>query len=64
MILLFVLQLFLWLSDGAAEVEVGGETLEGALTRVNADVGALQPLTSFRQGEFHQLAVLDPITRD
>ncbi|XP_040057950.2 RING finger protein 17 isoform X1 [Gasterosteus aculeatus] len=43
-------ELFLWLSDGAAEVEVGGETLEGALTRVNADVGALQPLTSFRQG--------------
>ncbi|KAM8854806.1 RING finger protein 17 [Spinachia spinachia] len=43
-------ELFLWLSDGAAEVEVGGETLDGALTRVNADVGVLQPLASFRQG--------------
>ncbi|XP_062420866.1 RING finger protein 17 [Pungitius pungitius] len=42
-------EIFLWL-DGAAEEEIGGETLDGALTRVNADVGALQPLASFRQG--------------
>ncbi|KAL6100378.1 rnf17 [Pungitius sinensis] len=43
-------EMFLWPSDGAAEEEIDGETLDGALTRVNADVGALQPLTSFRQG--------------
>ncbi|XP_042350877.1 RING finger protein 17-like [Plectropomus leopardus] len=43
-------ELFLWPLEGIADVEVDGETLDEALTRINADICSLQPLTNFRHG--------------
>ncbi|XP_075961117.1 RING finger protein 17 [Anarhichas minor] len=42
--------LFLWPLEGTADVEVDGETLDEALTRINANISALQRLSNFRQG--------------
>ncbi|XP_063744191.1 RING finger protein 17 isoform X1 [Eleginops maclovinus] len=43
-------QLYLWPLGGVADVTIDGETLDEALTRVNADHNSLRPLTNFRQG--------------
>ncbi|XP_068593149.1 RING finger protein 17 [Cebidichthys violaceus] len=42
--------LFLWPLEGTADVEVDGETLDEALARINANIGALQRLGDFRHG--------------
>uniref|UniRef100_A0A8D3C827 RING finger protein 17 n=1 Tax=Scophthalmus maximus TaxID=52904 RepID=A0A8D3C827_SCOMX len=44
-------ELFLWPVEGTADVEVDGETLDEALTRINANINSLPRLTSFpREG--------------
>ncbi|XP_034417580.1 RING finger protein 17 [Cyclopterus lumpus] len=43
-------ELFLWPLEGAADVEVDGETLDEALTRINADIGAAEHLADFHLG--------------
>uniref|UniRef100_A0A8D3A412 Tudor domain-containing protein n=1 Tax=Scophthalmus maximus TaxID=52904 RepID=A0A8D3A412_SCOMX len=43
-------ELFLWPVEGTADVEVDGETLDEALTRINANINSLPRLTSFPQG--------------
>lgn len=49
-IYLSVLQLFLWPLEGTADVEVDGETLDEALTRINANINSLPRLTNFPHG--------------
>ncbi|XP_029980184.1 RING finger protein 17 [Sphaeramia orbicularis] len=43
-------QLFLWPLEGMTDVEVNGETLEEALTRISIDVDDLPRLTNFPEG--------------
>ncbi|XP_059198689.1 RING finger protein 17 isoform X2 [Centropristis striata] len=43
-------ELFLWPLEGTADVEVEGETLDEALTRINTNINSLQPLTNFPNG--------------
>ncbi|XP_074513953.1 RING finger protein 17 [Sebastes fasciatus] len=43
-------ELFLWPLEGTADVEVDGETLDEALTRINANLSGLQRLTNFPRG--------------
>ncbi|KAM7406894.1 hypothetical protein PAMA_002879 [Pampus argenteus] len=43
-------ELFLWPLEGTADVEVDGETLDEALTRINANSNSLPQLTNFPQG--------------
>ncbi|XP_040005066.1 RING finger protein 17 isoform X2 [Xiphias gladius] len=43
-------ELFLWPLEGTADVEVDGERLEEALTRVNANISSLPRLTNFPHG--------------
>uniref|UniRef100_UPI0037E8DC3E RING finger protein 17 n=1 Tax=Semicossyphus pulcher TaxID=241346 RepID=UPI0037E8DC3E len=43
-------ELFLWPLEGTSDVEVDGETLDEALTRINEDINSLPRLTSFPQG--------------
>ncbi|XP_073330079.1 RING finger protein 17 isoform X2 [Pagrus major] len=43
-------ELFLWSLEGTAEVEVDGETLAEALTRINANINSLPQLTNFPHG--------------
>nr|XP_019956334.1 PREDICTED: RING finger protein 17 [Paralichthys olivaceus] len=43
-------EVFLWPLEGTAEVEVDGEKLDEALTRINENVTSLQRLTNFSQG--------------
>ncbi|XP_054471060.1 RING finger protein 17 isoform X2 [Anoplopoma fimbria] len=43
-------ELFLWPLEGSSDVEVDGETLDEALTRINANITALQRLTNFHHG--------------
>ncbi|KAM6934575.1 RING finger protein 17 [Xenentodon cancila] len=43
-------ELFVWPLENAADVEVDGETLDEALTRINADINTLPRLTSFLLG--------------
>lgn len=50
-ILIFsALQLFLWPLEGTADVEVDGETLNEALTRINENINSLPRLTNFPPG--------------
>lgn len=50
LILFVCLQLFLWPLVGAADVKVDGETLDEALTRINANINSLPRLTNFPHG--------------
>ncbi|XP_023259049.1 RING finger protein 17 [Seriola lalandi dorsalis] len=43
-------ELFLWPLEGTADVEVDGERLDDALTRINANINSLQRLSSFPHG--------------
>uniref|UniRef100_A0A7N9ASG9 Ring finger protein 17 n=1 Tax=Mastacembelus armatus TaxID=205130 RepID=A0A7N9ASG9_9TELE len=43
-------ELFLWPLEGTADVEVNGETLDEALTRINANINSLPQLTNFPPG--------------
>nr|XP_033473084.1 RING finger protein 17 [Epinephelus lanceolatus]XP_033473085.1 RING finger protein 17 [Epinephelus lanceolatus] len=43
-------ELFLWPLEGTADVEVDGETLHEALSRINEDINGLPRLTNFRHG--------------
>ncbi|XP_070694705.1 RING finger protein 17 [Pempheris klunzingeri] len=43
-------ELFLWPLEGSADVEVDGETLDEALTRINANISSLPRLTNFCHG--------------
>uniref|UniRef100_A0A3B4Z7Q8 Ring finger protein 17 n=1 Tax=Stegastes partitus TaxID=144197 RepID=A0A3B4Z7Q8_9TELE len=43
-------ELFLWPLEGTADMEVDGETLDQALTRINANISSLPRLTSFPPG--------------
>ncbi|XP_026232525.1 RING finger protein 17 isoform X2 [Anabas testudineus] len=43
-------ELFLWPLEGTADVEVDGETLDEALTRINENINSLSRLTNFRPG--------------
>ncbi|KAM7380101.1 hypothetical protein PAMP_003418 [Pampus punctatissimus] len=43
-------ELFLWPLEGTADVEVDGETLDEALTRINANSDSLPRLTNFPPG--------------
>ncbi|CAB1418936.1 unnamed protein product [Pleuronectes platessa] len=43
-------EVFLWPLEGTAEVEVDGEKLDEALTRINENVTSLKRLTNFPQG--------------
>ncbi|XP_060945080.1 RING finger protein 17 [Limanda limanda] len=43
-------EVFLWPLDGTAEVEVDGEKLDEALTRINENVTSLKRFTNFLQG--------------
>ncbi|XP_030614244.1 RING finger protein 17 isoform X2 [Archocentrus centrarchus] len=43
-------ELFLWPMEETADVEVNGETLDDALTRINRNIGSLTRLSSFPEG--------------
>uniref|UniRef100_A0A4W6DQE7 Ring finger protein 17 n=1 Tax=Lates calcarifer TaxID=8187 RepID=A0A4W6DQE7_LATCA len=43
-------ELFLWPLEVSADVEVDGETLESALTRINAEISDMPGLTNFPHG--------------
>ncbi|XP_070770407.1 RING finger protein 17 [Enoplosus armatus] len=43
-------ELFLWPLEGTADVEVDGESLDEALTRINANIDSLPQLTNFPHG--------------
>ncbi|XP_071337551.1 RING finger protein 17 [Trachinotus anak] len=43
-------ELFLWPLEGTADVEVDGETLDEALTRINANIYSLPQLSNFPHG--------------
>ncbi|XP_022595844.1 RING finger protein 17 [Seriola dumerili] len=43
-------ELFLWPLEGTADLEVDGERLDDALTRINANINSLQRLSSFPHG--------------
>ncbi|XP_065818266.1 RING finger protein 17 [Labrus bergylta] len=43
-------ELFLWPLEGSGDVEVDGETLDEALTRINEDINGLPRLSSFPHG--------------
>ncbi|XP_051260855.1 RING finger protein 17 [Dicentrarchus labrax] len=43
-------ELFLWPLEGIADEEVDGETLDEALTRINANINSLPRLTNFPHG--------------
>lgn len=51
-----MLQLFLWPQrEGVADVEVDGETLDEALSRINANIDSLPQLNSFSCGDISSL---------
>lgn len=50
MLLMSVLQLFLWPLDGSADLEVDGETFDEALARINSNISSLLQLTNFSAG--------------
>lgn len=49
-VVMTVLQLFLWPLEEAKDKEMEGETLDEALTRINADINSLPELTNFSPG--------------
>lgn len=60
--LMSVLQLFLWPLEETADIEVDGETLDEALTRINANMNSLPQLTNFPPGNISLSLPLFPGT--